>query len=507
MKPVGYTALIETYGLDVLVPALVSHIHEKSQRRSIQVEGRQEEYYPGRYDPGSTWQDQLLFALKHEGVNLEILAALFRTLSDKDLIELVRSAPTGRYVRQAWFLFEWLFDRHLGIPDLDQGNYVHILDPERYFAPGEGQGARRVRRQRVIDNLPGTREWCPLVRKTDSLLRHIGNGYSRMMGAKLASYSPEVQARASQYLYLKETKSSWELEHLTADSRRSARFMELLRTAGSLDLRSESALVRIQNAIVDERFAATGFRKSQNYVGQSLASGREHIHFVPPRPDDLPSLMGGWAQAWERMEYSGLDPVIVAAVAGFGFVFLHPFDDGNGRLHRFIIHHALAIGGFTPQGFVFPVSATMLAKLHDYDACLESYSREIGLHVEYRLDAHGGMEVLNDTLPWYRYPDLTVQAEALFCFIRDTIDGAMAEELDYLAAYDKARTGMRAVVDLPDRSLDLFIRLCLQNKGRLSASKRSLFEELDDDEIQRLEQALAESDDRAYGQAGNVPNN
>ncbi|MFZ4618718.1 MAG: hypothetical protein ACOYM2_21340 [Rectinemataceae bacterium] len=120
------------------------------------------------------------------------------------------------------------------------------------------------------------------------------------------------------------------------------------------------------------------------------------------------------------MEYGGLEPVIVAAVAGFGFVFLH----------RFIIHHALAIGGFTPQGFAFPVSATMLAKLRDYDACLESYSREIGLHVKYRLDDHGGMEVLNDTLPWHRYPDLTVQVDSLFGFIRDMIDGAIAEELD-----------------------------------------------------------------------------
>ncbi len=42
-------------------------------------------------------------------------------------------------------------------------------------------------------------------------------------------------------------------------------------------------------------------------------------------------------------------------VVGFGFVFLHPFEDGNGRLHRYLIHHVLSARQFTPpfdSGFV-----------------------------------------------------------------------------------------------------------------------------------------------------------
>jgi hypothetical protein len=30
------------------------------------------------------------------------------------------------------------------------------------------------------------------------------------------------------------------------------------------------------------------------------------------------------------------------ALLGFGFMFVHPFEDGNGRIHRFLIHHCLA---------------------------------------------------------------------------------------------------------------------------------------------------------------------
>jgi hypothetical protein len=49
---------------------------------------------------------------------------------------------------------------------------------------------------------------------------------------------------------------------------------------------------------------------------------------------------------------------------------------------------------------------------------------------------------------------------------------------------------------MPDRKIDLFIRFCLQNNGRLSAQKRtSHFDFLSDEEIARMEQAVL----AAYG--------
>ena len=47
------------------------------------------------------------------------------------------------------------------------------------------------------------------------------------------------------------------------------------------------------------------------------------------------------------------------------------------------------------------------------------------------------------------------------------------------------------MVDMPDRQIDLFIRFCLQNNGRLSARNRAgHFDTLSDAEIARLEQAV-----------------
>ena len=44
---------------------------------------------------------------------------------------------------------------------------------------------------------------------------------------------------------------------------------------------------------------------------------------------------------------------------------------------------------------------------------------------------------------------------------------------------------------MPDRQIDLFIRICLQNNGRLSARKRAAaYAFLSDDEVARMEQAV-----------------
>jgi hypothetical protein len=116
----------------------------------------------------------------------------------------------------------------------------------------------------------------------------------------------------------------------------------------------------------------------------------------------------------------------------------------------------------------------MLARLADYEAALEDYSRDINGFVEYRLDENGVMTVLGDTAARYRYPDLTRQTEALFGFIRAAVEREFGAELDFLTLFDAARSGAGAVVDMPNRNLDLFVSLCLQGNGRVSREEEAL---------------------------------
>ena len=63
-------------------------------------------------------------------------------------------------------------------------------------------------------------------------------------------------------------------------------------------------------------------------------------------------------------------------------------------------------------------------------------------------------------------------------------------ELAFLAVFDGALAGVRAVVDMPDRRASLLVRLCLQNGGQLSKAKRGHFLELTDAEIASMEDAI-----------------
>lgn len=491
MNLIGYRHLIDRFNLDVLMPASSSFLIGRGRRQTVvSISGRIEERYPKRDDPGPAWVDHLRFALKHEGVELGVLAALFRVAPANELAEWIASSPTGRYARIAWFLYEWFEPWRLSLPDLDQGSYVPVFDEERYVAlPGKA-AARRIRRQRILDNLPGTASWCPTIRRTERIRHFEAMRLDELAATLVRRFPPKLLQRAAGFLYMKETCSSYAIESLEPDRRRTARFVERLREAGRADCFSEEELVRLQNAIVDERYAEHGFRTVQNYVGQTLGPTREVVHFVPPKPGDLRPMMEGWMEGCRRMLDAGAHPVAVATVAGFGFVFLHPFEDGNGRLHRFLIHHALVAGAFVPPGVIFPVSATMLRQMDRYDAALEAWSRPIGEKTDYALDAEGRMTVENDTAAFHRFPDLTAQAEALFGFIEETIRTEMTTELEYLAVFDEAREAVREIVDMPERRLDLLLRYCLQGKGTLSKTKRSQCPELTSDEVDRIEAAV-----------------
>ncbi len=194
------------------------------------------------------------------------------------------------------------------------------------------------------------------------------------------------------------------------------------------------------------------------------------------------------------MMSSEVHPVVIAAAISFGFVFIHPFDDVNGRFHRFLIHNILAKRRFTPKGLIFPISATMLRKIKEYDETLKLFSGPLLPLLDYKLDSDGGMEVKNETAVHYKYIDMTPIVERLFGFIQDTIENELVSELDFILDYDKAKHAIRDIVDMPDRLIDLFIRLCIENNGRLSKSKRkSKFERLTDKEVAQMEECVRDA--------------
>jgi hypothetical protein len=484
--PVGQAALIAKLGLRLPTPAVVSRVGPGA-RKTVIANERTVERYPSSYMPEDSLAGHLRFALRYEPTDLAVLAAAFGTDGTARAVETwVRSEPTGAYARRAWFLYEWLAGEELEIPDAGTVSYVDALDPALHIT-AKGIPSRR---HKVNDNIPGRPGFAPMVRRTPRLTAFQAEDVAAEARAIVAECDPAVLARAVNYLYTKETKSSFEIEHETATGQRAERFVAALRAAKSFKPTDPHSLVELQNVIVDRRYVARGFRDFQNFVGETVGGYREVVHFICPRPEDVPSLMTAWADMTERLKNGAADPVVAAALVAFGFVFIHPFEDGNGRIHRFLIHQVLTTEGFTPPDVLFPVSAAVVRDRKSYDAVLETFSAAIQPFIDWHWTAGQEIIVDNDTAILYRYFDATPLAEYLYAKVAETIRKDLREELDFVAVYDAAMSAVRDIIDMPDRRASLFARLCLQNGGRLAKAKRDLFKEITDDEMAALQDAI-----------------
>ena len=63
-----------------------------------------------------------------------------------------------------------------------------------------------------------------------------------------------------------------------------------------------------------------------------------------------------------------------STATAFDFVYIHPFQDGNGLVHKCMIHHVLAGRKYTPPGMVFPVFSVMLDRIDDNRTTLQAHS-------------------------------------------------------------------------------------------------------------------------------------
>lgn len=489
MVAIGYSFLIEEFNLDVLPPLVRSFLVDTSTQTEKKEGIYTERHFPRwRHPIKKTWQANLNFAIRYEGVNLEILKAFFLKVDISEFLEEVTAKPTGSYCRRIWFLYEFLTGKKLPLDDAHSGPFVELQDPSKQFSLSN-KDSSRAKRQRIINNLPGNSLFCPMVRITKPIFENSADKLKQDSDALLSSFSAELLYRAVQFLYIKETKSSFAIERETPSRKKTENFVLLLQEAAK-DCLSKDGLCKIQNVIVEERYSQKNWREDQVYVGETLSPTEERIHYIAPKPEDIGNLMLAYLDSARLLKKADCDPVIASAIVAFSFVFLHPFDDGNGRTHRYLLHHILASKHFTPPKIIFPVSATLLKKAEIYDRMLETFSKRLMPLLDYSISDAGEVTVRNDSADFYRFMDLTPIVEEFQRTVSETIHTEWKAELTYLQNYDKIRAGMQAVVDMPEKKANQFILFVKQNGGSLPARRREYFAELSDEEISAMEKII-----------------
>lgn len=480
-QPAGYAAIIAAFDLQVPAPEELVAIGEK---HTLRREGRWRVLTP-RYRPAATIAAHVEFALRHEAIDLGVFNALFQAAQYRFIEPWIRSVPTGQHARRAWFLYEWLTGARLDLPDAPKAPYASVLDEKRQFAVrGE-----TLTRYRVRNNLPGTPDFCPLVRRSEPLSAVLGEDLAEQALAVVRQTAPDLMARAAAFLLLEDSKASHMIEGEQPPQDRIQRWGQAIGEAGQRPLTADE-FPRLQRIVIgDARFTHLGWRMEGGFVGrrdrQTNAPIPDHIS---ARADDLASLIEGLVVYNERARGGGLDPVAAAAAAAFGLVFIHPFEDGNGRIHRWLVHHVLSRRGFNPPGMVFPVSAVFLKRIERYREVLEHYSRPRLALTQWETTPALNVRVLNETKDNFRFFDATRQTEFLADSIVETIRVTLPREIEYLRRYDQAKRRIEAFLELPDATFDLMMGFLRQNSGRLSHRARTTeFLLLTDDEAGSVE--------------------
>ncbi len=150
-------------------------------------------------------------------------------------------------------------------------------------------------------------------------------------------------------------------------------------------------LIRRLHALVEKgaRAKPTPYRDGQNVI-RDVGSGA--IIYLPPEAQDVPALMAEMV-AWVNFAETASAPIpVLAGLAHYQFVTIHPYYDGNGRTARLLATFILHRGGYGLNGYF------SLEEHHARD--LAAYYRSLATHphhnyYEGRADA--------DLTPWLEY--------------------------------------------------------------------------------------------------------
>jgi len=139
----------------------------------------------------------------------------------------------------------------------------------------------------------------------------------------------------------------------------------------------DQGIIRTMNSIVLKGLPGAGARNRGKFrVGPSLivTAGTGEVRYRPPPPQWIPELMDGFVDDVNRRMQKSPGP-IAAALAHFGLISIHPFDDGNGRTARLIADMILNLTGFAADGMI-AVSQVFHDQLNEYYGALQASQGE-----------------------------------------------------------------------------------------------------------------------------------
>jgi hypothetical protein len=490
---VGFKALAKQYGIDLAQPLRVESVIGTT-RVSRETDGFIHNKYPVSYQPTDDFSGHIEFGLKYEEIHLEFFARLFAKTGPDPIVAWCRQSPFGQYARRTGFLYEWLTNEQLDVPDVTNGGYVDAIATQQYLTRVE---PIRVRRWRINNNLPGTSEFCPIIRRTPAIQTALAFNVENALRELNQTFGADILLRTATWLTFKESRASFLIEKEADKTDRIQRFAHVIaKYCGHIDdPLSDDSLHTLQAGILGHDALGLGLRQSPVFVGQATLH-EDIVHYIAPHFNDLPALLGGL----KAFEYAtrGAEPLARAAALAFAFVYIHPMRDGNGRLHRFLINDSLIRDKAIPPGVILPVSATITSSIDfraRYDRTLEVLSKAFmqryaasyrfgEMHI-YQDGTRSNLEFDDyaDARSVWRYPDLTEHVLYTAQVVAHTVRTEMANEARVLVLFQRAQERIKDVIEMADQDANRIIRSLKENGWQVSGKLKKSYPQFEDQEL------------------------
>lgn len=485
-KLIGYTWLIEHFKLNLPIRELccISEVRlgfQKEKNGNWNVFDSQIKFK-------DTIFGHLEFSLKHEKIDLLILKSILNACSIIEIAEHINENPKAIIKKKIWFLYEFLLEEKIDIDDLPAGKYDNLLDSDNYFVKNN---PIKSKRHKINNNLLGTFDFCPIIKKTKKLNAYINKNLSLETTELIGKVSNKIMRRAASFLLLSDSKASFEIEGERVPKNRIERWGKAINEAGKKEL-SIDEITRLHAILIqDSRFSKIGIREEGVFLGDRDRDGEPIPEFIGAKHDDLEILIESWLQINKSLSADEIDPVLQAVIIAFSFVYIHPLEDGNGRLHRYLFHHVLGQREFYPKGMIFPISNVILDEISTYKDILVEHSMPLMESIEWEATVKGNVEVLNQTIDLYRFFDCTRACEFIYDCVEKTIKETLPEELRYLEAFDNTYEEIYQFIEMPDNEIKNLITFILQNNGQLSKNKRkNNFPLMENNEVEKIQEIV-----------------
>ena len=440
--------------------------------------------------------EHVLFALKHETIQLAILHEVMKIVPVDDIALALEKQPTSANLRKAAYVWEKANGHDIPLKATSTGgNYVDMFDAREYYT---GELWERNARLRINFNGIGPYTFCPVVRRNEALEQE---GLDILEELKIWATNPEneqFRERVMNWAYLSETRDSYAIENEVPSRHKEKAFLEAMAHLKAREPLTENYLVSLQNVVISRPEGAEAeFRGHQNWL-QRGGRGALAVRYVPPPPTPMLEMMNGLMRMANSA--SPMPPLIKAALVSFGFVYLHPFSDGNGRLSRLLAHHSLTYSGaladVNGNPAILPLSVAMKKDEKTYLAALESFSkpaRELWdvIHID---GSHFDLEFKSSIMVYASWSG-EYAAQFLTRCARVALENSLLDEAAYIEAYDTAYKRIDDEFDLPDKTINLLIQWIQQNNSRMPERRRAAAELilLKPEEITIIEKIVAES--------------